>query len=294
MNVSMQSHSQAFGVGRRHLLSVVWLAAALAFGAGLFASGPAWAQEADAPAADAPAAEVPAAETPAADASVVDAEAAATPAPQQSYLAWVIDAMGWHYTIAFLAISFALVALFVMNLLAARRENVVPPALVEGFEQHLNAKQYQEAYELAKADDSFLGHILSAGLSRVSGGYDEAIEAMQEVGEEENLRLEQRLGYLALIGTISPMIGLLGTVEGMVESFMVIANTATGAPDPQELAKGISKALFTTLVGLYLAIPALTAYHVIRNRISRLVLEVGVVSEGMMRRFRKSEKKVEV
>jgi biopolymer transport protein ExbB len=202
--------------------------------------------------------------------------------------------MGWHYTIAFLAISFALVALFVMNLLAARRENVVPPALVEGFEQHLNAKQYQEAYDLAKADDSFLGHVLSAGLSRVSSGYSEAVEAMQEVGEEENLRMEQRLGYLALIGTISPMIGLLGTVEGMVESFMVIANTATGAPDPQDLAKGISKALFTTLVGLYLAIPALTAYHVLRNRVSRLVLEVGVVSEGMMRRFRKTgDKKVE-
>jgi len=225
--------------------------------------------------------------TPAVDASVKDAEGPAA-APQVNYLTWIVDAMGLHYTIAFLGISFALVALFVMNLLAARRENVVPPTLVEGFEQHLNAKQYQEAYDLAKADDSFLGHVLSAGLSRVSGGYSEAIEAMQEVGEEENLRMEQRLGYLALIGTISPMIGLLGTVEGMVESFMVIANTATGAPNPQDLAKGISKALLTTLVGLYLAIPALMAYHVIRNRVSRLVLEVGVVSEGMMRRFRKT------
>jgi biopolymer transport protein ExbB len=222
------------------------------------------------------------------DASVRDADAGGSEAaPQVSYLEWIVDAMGWHYTIAFLAISFALVALFVMNLLAARRENVVPSALVEGFEQHLLAKQYQEAYDLAKADESFLGRILSAGLSRVSIGYSEAIEAMQEVGEEENLRMEQRLGYLALIGTISPMIGLLGTVEGMVQSFMVIANTNTGAPDPQELAKGISKALFTTLVGLYLAIPALFAYHIIRNRVSRLVLEVGVVSEGLMRRFRK-------
>jgi biopolymer transport protein ExbB len=286
MNVSMRSHAHVAGASRHYLLSIVWLTAAFALTiAGPLADEPAWAQEAEAPAA--------AADAPAADASVVDAQAATPAAPQTSYLAWVIEAMGWHYTIAFLAISFALVALFVMNILAARRENVVPPALVEGFEQHLNAKQYQEAYELAKADESFLGHILSAGLSRVSGGYDEAIEAMQEVGEEENLRLEQRLGYLALIGTISPMIGLLGTVEGMVESFMVIANTATGAPDPQELAKGISKALFTTLVGLYLAIPALTAYHVIRNRVSRLVLEVGVVSEGMMRRFRKSEKKAE-
>lgn len=272
-------------VGAFWRTSLLW-GFALAAAIGLSSSGDVRAQEAAPPAADA-------ADAPATDASVVDA--AATPAvePQTSYLAWVVEAMGWHYTIAFLAISFALVALFVMNVLAARRENVVPPALVDSFEQQLAAKKYQEAYELAKADDSFLGRILSAGLSRVSGGYDEAIEAMQEVGEEENLRLEQRLGYLALIGTISPMIGLLGTVEGMVESFMVIANTATGAPDPQELAKGISKALFTTLVGLYLAIPALTAYHIIRNRISRLVLEVGVVSEGMMRRFRKSEKKAE-
>jgi biopolymer transport protein ExbB len=239
-------------------------------------------------------AEAPAAADPAVDASIKDAASSTAEAPQVSYLAWVVDAMGWHYMIAFLAISFALVALFVMNLLAARRENVVPTALVEGFEQHLAAKQYQEAYDLAKADESFLGHILSAGLSRISGGYSEAVEAMQEVGEEENLRMEQRLGYLALIGTISPMIGLLGTVEGMVESFMVIANTNTGTPDPPELAKGISKALFTTLVGLYLAIPALTAYHLIRNRVSRLVLEVGVVSEGMMRRFRKpGDKKTE-
>ena len=258
------------------------MAAVLACGVLLLPAAPrAWAQEAEPAAGDA------------IDASVKDATAATSVAqPEVSYLEWVLDAMGWHYTLIFLAISFALVALFVMNLLAAKRENVVPSTLVEGFEQHLAAKQYQEAYDLAKADESFLGQILSAGLSRVSIGYNEAIEAMQEAGEEENLRMEQRLGYLALIGTISPMIGLLGTVEGMVDSFMVIANTNTGAPDPQELAKGISRALFTTLVGLYLAIPALTAYHLLRNRVSRLVLEVGIVSEGLMRRFRKSNEKV--
>lgn len=275
-------------------LAILAVAALLAAGWGVNPNS-AVAQEGE-PAAEAAAEPEAPPTAPVDDGSLKDAEGpSAAAAPQVSYLAWVVEAMGWHYTIAFLAISFALVALFVMNLLAARRENVVPPALVEGFEQHLNAKQYQEAYDLAKADDSFLGRVLSAGLSRISTGYSEAVEAMQEVGEEENLRMEQRLGYLALIGTISPMIGLLGTVEGMVESFMVIANTATGAPDPQELAKGISKALFTTLVGLYLAIPALTAYHIIRNRVSRLVLEVGVVSEGMMRRFRKTgDKKVEV
>ena len=204
-----------------------------------------------------------------------------------SYLSWAADSLGWFYGLVFLGLSFTLVALFVMNLLTARRENVVPTALIESFEQNLDAKKYQEAYDLAKNDESFLGHVLSAGIAKVSTGYNEAIEAMQEVGEEENMRLEHRLSYLALIGTLSPMIGLLGTVHGMIDSFKLIANTATGAPDAQALAQGISTALFTTFIGLVIAIPALAAYNLLRNRVSRLVLEVGIVSEGLMSRFQK-------
>ncbi|MGI9429735.1 MAG: MotA/TolQ/ExbB proton channel family protein [Bythopirellula sp.] len=204
-----------------------------------------------------------------------------------SYLTWAFNSLGWFYGLVFLGLSFTLVALFVMNLLTARRENVVPRALVESFEQNLDAKKYQEAYDLAKNDESFLGHVLSAGISKVSTGYNEAIEAMQEVGEEENMRLEHRLSYLALIGTLSPMIGLLGTVHGMIDAFRIIANTSTGAPDPQDLAQGISTALFTTFIGLVIAIPALAAYNLLRNRVSRLVLEVGIISEGLMGRFQK-------
>ncbi len=204
-----------------------------------------------------------------------------------SYLQWAANSLGWFYGLVFLGLSFTLVALFVMNLLTARRENVIPSALVEGFEKHLEAKQFQEAYDQARSDESFLGHVLSAGLGKVSVGYNEAIEAMQEVGEEENMRLEHRLSYLALIGTLSPMIGLLGTVSGMIDSFKLIANTATGAPDPQALAQGISTALFTTLVGLSLAIPALAAYNLLRNRVARLVLEVGILGEGLMSHFQK-------
>ena len=204
-----------------------------------------------------------------------------------SYLEWAAKSLGWFYGLVFLGLSFTLVALFVMNLLTARRENVLPRELIESFEQNLESKNYQEAYDLAKSDESFLGHVLTAGIAKVSTGYNEAIEAMQEVGEEENMRLEHRLSYLALIGTLSPMIGLLGTVDGMISSFKLIANTATGAPDPQALAQGISTALFTTFIGLVLAIPALAAYNLLRNRVSRLVLEVGIVSEGMMSRFQK-------
>lgn len=257
-----------------------WLAAcltlAIALGGWMASSTPALAQD------DAPAAEK-------AD-NGGGGESAATTADKKNYLTWAYESLGLGYSLIFLALSFTLVALFVMNLLQARRENVIPTELLEGFEAHLNAKQFQEAYELASADESFLGKVLSAGLGKVSKGYDQAIEAMQEVGEDESMKLEHRLSYMALIGSISPMIGLLGTVQGMIASFNVIA-TATGAPKPSELAAGISTALFTTLVGLAVAIPAIAAYNILRNRIDRLVLEVGIVSEGLMSRFQSAGKK---
>jgi len=212
------------------------------------------------------------------------APSAAPPPVRRSYLSWLYDSLGPMYSVIFLVLSFSLVAVFVMNVLADRRSVVLPQGLIDGFEAHLNAKQYQEAYELARNDDSFLGKVLSAGLSRLSSGYQPAIEAMQEVGDEESMRLEHLLSYLALIGTISPLFGLLGTVDGMVQAFDVIAQS-TVSPKPAELAQGIATALVTTLVGLWLAIPAIAAFNILRNRVARLVLEVGTVSEGLMRRF---------
>lgn len=205
--------------------------------------------------------------------------------PPKNLLSWLFDALKWRYTLIFLALSFTFVALIVMNILSVKRDRVVPESLVAAFEAHLNEKKYQEAYELARTDDSFLGRVLSAGLAKLQTGYPEAIEAMQEVGEEETMRLEQRASYIALIGTISPMFGLLGTVDGMVSSFDKIA-TSTTQPKPAELAEGISLALVTTLIGLFLAIPAIGLYHFLKNRIARLVLEAGIVSEGLMSRFK--------
>jgi biopolymer transport protein ExbB len=204
--------------------------------------------------------------------------------PRKRVLVWFAESLGWFYSIAFLSLSFTLVALLVMNLLAARRENIAPVALVEGFEAHLNEKRYQEAYEMAKGDESFLGQVLSAGLAKLSAGYEQAMAAMQEVGEDENMKLEHRLSYIALIGTVSPMVGLLGTVDGMVRAFSEIA-IAGATPKPATLAEGVSTALITTLVGLWIAIPAIAVYGILRNRLQRLVLEVGILSEGLMSRF---------
>lgn len=231
------------------------------------------AEPAAAPAADAPA-DAPAA---------APASPGAAPAEEMSLFTWVYRALGMYFWI-FMIISIIFVALLVMNILNARRENVVPLHLVEGFEACLEENKVQEAYDLAKEDESFLGKVLSAGLEKVSQGYEKAIEAMQEVGEDENMKLDHRLSYLALIGTLSPMLGLFGTVDGMIRSFSVIAISG-GTPNASALAEGISTALFTTLVGLAIAIPALAAYNILRNRVDRLALEVGIISEGLMSRF---------
>lgn len=229
-------------------------------------------------------------DAPAAEPAEAAAAAPSEPvAPQRkSYLAWTFESLGVGYSVAFLALSFLLVGLMVMNTAKATRANICPPDLVEAFEAHVKSRQFSEAYELARGDDSFLGKVLSAGLGKLStgGDYPRALEAMQEVGEEENMKLEHRLSHMALIGTISPMVGLLGTVQGMIASFDVIATSPT-TPKPSELAEGIATALFTTLIGLLIAIPAIAAYNLLRNRVAQLVLEAGIVGEGLMSRFEK-------
>lgn len=220
------------------------------------------------------------------------APAAAAPAPAKkvSMLRQTYDALGWRYTIAFLILSFLFVTFTVMNLLQVRRSNICPPHLIEAFEAQVNEKQAQAAYELAKNDPSILGKVLAAGVEKVQGGPDAALKAMGELGEDENMRLEHRLSYLALIGSIAPMVGLLGTVDGMVGSFSVIANSAS-QPKPAELAKGISMALVTTLVGLVLAIPAIILFNLLKNYAARLMLETGLYGENLMTGFSKLVKK---
>jgi biopolymer transport protein ExbB len=271
--------------GRKSIPALL-LAMAVALLVPSFCQSSVMAQEETPPAADAAAAP-PAAEAEAAPADAAAAPAAADPGapqPSRSFLAYIARACGWFWGPAFLLVSFILVALIMMNLLQVRRDVLLPTAFVEEFEQKLNAKDFQAAYEFARSDESFVARVLAAGMGRLSRGYEEAVEGMQEAGEDENMSLEHRLSYVALIGTIAPMMGLMGTVQGMISSFDVIATSAV-APKPSQLADGISTALVTTLIGLMLAIPAMVFYGILKNRIQRLVLEIGMVSEGLMGRF---------
>ena len=218
------------------------------------------------------------------EAAAAEDDAAVQPEASRNFLSWMAEALGLFWMSIFLGLSVIMVALIMMNLMQVRRDVLLPNEFVEDFESKLNGKDFQSAYDLARNDDSFVARVLAAGMGRLSRGYPEAMEGMQEAGEDENMALEHRLSYLALIGTVAPMLGLMGTVQGMIASFDKIA-TSPSTPKPAELADGISTALFTTLIGLGIAVPAMIFYSILRNRIQRLVLEIGMVSEGLMSRF---------
>ena len=241
--------------------------------------------EAEAPAEGA-AAEPAAAAAPAAAETPPAAEAAQ---PRRSYLMWIIVASG-PFGACIAIESFVLVALISMNLMQFRRENFLPATLIEEFEQKVNARDYQGAYEVAKVNDSYLGKVLTAGMARLSKGQEEAMAGMVEAGEEESMYLEHKMSYLGLIVTTAPMLGLLGTVQGMIDSFRVIAESET-SPKPKELAEGIMTALVTTMEGLVVAIPAIFAFGLFKNKINKLQFEVGIVSEGLMGKLFSSAKK---
>jgi biopolymer transport protein ExbB len=222
--------------------------------------------------------------------AVATGEEGGTPQKTTSYLEFFFHALGIKYTLAFLALSFTFVAYLVMNLLSLRRDGICPRHLIAAFDANLNEKKFQEAFDLAKNDDSMLGQMLAAGMQNLQQGYDKALDSMAQVGEDENMKLEHRLSFLSLVGAIAPMVGLLGTVDGMVQTFQAIARS-NAQPKASELAEGISMALITTLVGLVIAIPAIIAFSIMKNRLSRLVMETGQQAGNLMGRFEAMGKK---
>lgn len=212
-----------------------------------------------------------------------------TPSPPtqpESLLLWIYKAEGIFF-FPQLFMSIGLVAMIVLYSMQVGRKEFMPLDFLDGMENLTKEKKYQEAYDLAKSNHSLVGRLLTSGVVRLqtSGGqYPQAIEAMQEIGEDEGMKFDHRLSYLAMLANIATMVGLLGTVWGMVAAFMVIAQSDT-SPKPSELATGVSQALVTTVWGLLQAIPAIVAHTIIKNRISRMMLETGITAERLLSRF---------
>ena len=184
-----------------------------------------------------------------------------------------------------LLLSVVAMALAIQNAVELRRDRQIPPHLLQELEALIGEQNYDEAIDLCEAEDNFLCNVMAGALAKIGNGYERMVEAGGEGVEENASILNGRLTYLSLIASIAPMLGLLGTVVGMIEAFNVIA-AMRGAANPADLADGISKALITTCTGLFVAIPTLVVYMFFRNRVIRITQEVSVISGELLDTFR--------
>lgn len=180
--------------------------------------------------------------------------------------------------------SVAGLALAIENFVNIKKDKLCPPHIVVELERLLEEGQYDEAVALCEGTRCYITNVLGAAVARSAEGADSMVAGMEEALEQENLKLMQKISYLSLLGNIGPMLGLTGTVTGMISAFTMIEKIAT--PSPALLAKGIYEALVTTAEGLFLAIPILTVYFILRNRVQQLSLELGGVAGELVDRFK--------
>jgi len=203
---------------------------------------------------------------------------------ETSWVEAYIVAGGWiGFVILFC--SFVSLALIIEHIVNIKRDKIVPPQLIDEIEGMFENEEFQEALELCEAEPNFLTNVLAAGLPKINAGFETMKAAMDEAGEEEAIKLQQKIGYLSLIGNIAPMMGLFGTVSGMISAFQTIAQMGA-AVTPSDLADGISQALVTTFLGLFVAIPTMIAYFFFRNKVVRVTLEIGAIADDLVERFR--------
>lgn len=182
------------------------------------------------------------------------------------------------------ALSFVCVALMVKFFITIRRDNILPGVMREQISKLLDARQYREAIEVTAAEGSLLSSVVHASLAEAANGYPAMERAMEEASEQQTTGMLRSIEWLNLIGNIGPMLGLMGTVWGMIDVFFKIVEY--GSADVRKLAGGIGVALVTTLLGLAVAIPALAAYSILRNRIDALSSETMVVVQEIIGGFR--------
>jgi biopolymer transport protein ExbB len=201
-----------------------------------------------------------------------------TPPARENMLSWAIRASG-PIGVFLLGLSIYFTALVIRLFMELRVSEAVPVLLVDKLETAIRDKKFQDAYDVCKDNDSFLARLVRAGIANLPNGRTEARDAMQTTTEEIVTSMETRISYLAIIGTLGPMIGLVGTIWGMIMSFQEIATAAGAQPRPEKVAEGISTALFITLEGVSLAVPAIFFFAFFRNRIAQMTMEASRVAD---------------
>lgn len=173
---------------------------------------------------------------------------------------------------AILGCSVLGLAFFLERSWALRRSRILPPAVYDSLVKHLEAGDRPRAARLCREQQSTFGRVVESGIKHAAGGRSLAKEGMEETGQVELAHMEAGVNGLATIAAIAPLLGLLGTVTGMIKVFRDVAGADN--PDIALLARGIWEALLTTGFGLTVAIPAYVAYRFIESRIDKHAREL--------------------
>ncbi|MFK8112379.1 MAG: MotA/TolQ/ExbB proton channel family protein [Rubripirellula sp.] len=186
--------------------------------------------------------------------------------------------VGLVILLVLVALSIASAYLLFDQVMTLRRNEILPDGVSDAVRQSLLTGRPAEADAACRRAPSVLSVVLLSGLSELEFGWQEVEKAVEDSIAQQASRLMRRIEYLSVIGNIAPMVGLLGTVTGMIFAFQQVATTR-GAAGAGDLAEGIYQALVTTVGGLIVAIPSLAIYAVCRNRVDSLIAEVAYHSQ---------------
>lgn len=195
----------------------------------------------------------------------------------------ILGKAGWVGVVIGL-LSFVLAGLVIEHFISINDDKLIPPDFVAALQTSIDGKKYGDAIQLCEASDNYVSRIMQVGLSEIRYGYGAMTESMSAIGEEESIKLNQKIGYLSLIGTLAPMLGLLGTVLGMISCFRTIS--LSSVTNASLLAGGIYEALVTTVLGLIVGILGLFFYSFFQDKVTNMGLEAGAVCEELIRRFK--------
>ncbi len=169
-----------------------------------------------------------------------------------------------------------------------RINRIIPRKLVDNVTASMAEGDVLKAIENCDNEPGPLANILRAGFSHVEEGFETIQDAVGVAADMESESLMQRISYLSVVGNLSPMLGLLGTVQGMIFAFATLA-TESGAAQTGVLAMNISQALYTTAAGLSIAVPAVTAFFIFRNRARKIILKMEAMTLDLISNLRNVE-----
>lgn len=174
-------------------------------------------------------------------------------------------------------------ALLIQYLVNLNRIKIGNPALLAEVDVLLSENDLDGAFALAQADQSYAAKVMAAAIGRSVGGYEDAMRGLEEAAALQSFKLTAKVSYLSLVGNIGPLLGLLGTVTGMISSFQVIETLTS--PKPADLAKGVYESLVNTTMGLFISIVFLTAYFFMKNKVSDIALETNTSIGEILARY---------